>query len=66
MVKSGLTPMQAIVAATATAARAVNSADQIGTLETGKWADFLVLDGILRTRASWSRYGSPAIVCRRR
>jgi CubicO group peptidase (beta-lactamase class C family) len=45
MVKSGLTPMQAIVSATATAARAVNVADQVGTLERGKWADFLVLDG---------------------
>jgi CubicO group peptidase (beta-lactamase class C family)/imidazolonepropionase-like amidohydrolase len=44
MVKSGLTPMQAIVSATATAARAVNIADQAGTLEPGKWADFLVLD----------------------
>jgi CubicO group peptidase (beta-lactamase class C family) len=44
MVKSGLTPMQAIVSATATAARAVNAASEVGTLERGKWADFLVLD----------------------
>jgi imidazolonepropionase-like amidohydrolase len=44
MVKSGLTPMQAIVSATATAARAVNAANEVGTLEPGKWGDFLVLD----------------------
>jgi len=44
MVKSGLTPMQAIISATATAARAINVSDQVGTLEPGKWADFLVLD----------------------
>jgi hypothetical protein len=44
MVKSGLTPMQAIVSATSTASRAMNAADQIGTLEYRKWADFLVLD----------------------
>lgn len=44
MVNSGLTPMQAIVSATSVAARAINVFDQLGTLEPGKWADFLVLD----------------------
>jgi len=43
MVKSGLTPMQALVAATSTAARFAHASDQIGTLEKGKWADLLVL-----------------------
>jgi CubicO group peptidase (beta-lactamase class C family) len=45
MVKSGLTPMQAIVASTSVAARAVKADDQIGTIEPGKWADLLVLNG---------------------
>jgi imidazolonepropionase-like amidohydrolase len=44
MTKSGLTPMQAIVAATGTAARCLHAQEQLGTLEPGKWADFLVLD----------------------
>jgi imidazolonepropionase-like amidohydrolase len=41
--KAGLTPMQALVSATSGAAKAVNISDQVGTLEKGKWADFLVL-----------------------
>jgi imidazolonepropionase-like amidohydrolase len=36
--------MQAIVAATGTAARCLQAADQFGTLEAGKWADMIVLD----------------------
>ena len=44
MVKAGLTPMQTLVAATSTAAKAVKAAD-VGTLEKGKWSDFLVLGG---------------------
>jgi imidazolonepropionase-like amidohydrolase len=43
MTKAGLTPMQALVSATGTAARCLHASDQIGTLERGKWADFLVL-----------------------
>jgi imidazolonepropionase-like amidohydrolase len=43
MTKAGLTPMQALVAATGTAARCLKAADQFGTLEAGKWADFAVL-----------------------
>jgi imidazolonepropionase-like amidohydrolase len=42
MVKSGLTPMQTIVSATSTAARALKAPD-LGTLEAGKWADLIVL-----------------------
>jgi imidazolonepropionase-like amidohydrolase len=43
MTKAGLTPMQALVAATSTAARNLKAADQIGSLDAGKWADFVVL-----------------------
>jgi imidazolonepropionase-like amidohydrolase len=43
MVKAGLTPMQTIVAATGRAARVMKLDGQIGTLEPGKWADFVVL-----------------------
>jgi imidazolonepropionase-like amidohydrolase len=43
MTRSGLTPMQALVSATSTAARCLHAADQLGTLESGKWADFVVL-----------------------
>ena len=43
-VKAGLTPMQALVSATGGAAKALKAYDQIGTLEKGKAADFLVLD----------------------
>ncbi len=44
-VKAGLTPMQALVSATLGAARALNISDQTGTLEKGKSADFLILNG---------------------
>jgi imidazolonepropionase-like amidohydrolase len=43
MVKAGLSPMQAIVAATKTAAETIGDGAHRGTLEAGKRADFLVL-----------------------
>lgn len=43
MVEAGLTPMQAIVASTADAARCMQVDGDLGSLEAGKWADFLVL-----------------------
>jgi imidazolonepropionase-like amidohydrolase len=44
MNQAGLTPMQSIVAATSTAAKALHVTD-FGTLERGKWADLIVLGG---------------------
>jgi imidazolonepropionase-like amidohydrolase len=45
MVEAGMTPMQAIVASTATAAACIDLASDAGTLERGKYADLLVVDG---------------------
>lgn len=42
-VKAGLSPMQALVTATSGAAKALNISKDAGTLEKGKWADFVVL-----------------------
>ncbi len=44
MVKAGLTPRQVLRAATADAARCMRIDRELGTLEPGKWADFVVLD----------------------
>jgi imidazolonepropionase-like amidohydrolase len=43
MVQAGLTPMQALVAATGEAARLIKLSGKVGTLEPGAWADLLVL-----------------------
>jgi imidazolonepropionase-like amidohydrolase len=43
MVEAGLTPMQAIVAATSSGARFLGNGD-IGSLEAGNWADMIVLN----------------------
>jgi imidazolonepropionase-like amidohydrolase len=43
MVDAGLTPMQAIVASTSSAARCMEVDADLGSLQAGKWADFLVL-----------------------
>jgi imidazolonepropionase-like amidohydrolase len=44
MVEAGMTPMQAIVAATANAARAMKVDDKVGTIAPGRWADLVVLN----------------------
>ena len=45
MVADGLSPMQAIVAATKTAAAACRLDDKVGTIEAGKLADLVLVDG---------------------
>ena len=45
MMSGGMTAMQAITAATATAARILRMEDQIGSIQPGKQADLLVVDG---------------------
>ena len=44
MVEAGLTPLRAIVASTGEAARCMRVDEELGTLEAGKWADFVVLN----------------------
>jgi imidazolonepropionase-like amidohydrolase len=45
MVEFGMTPMQVIVAATSHAAQVCNLGTRLGTLETGKHADIIVVQG---------------------
>jgi imidazolonepropionase-like amidohydrolase len=64
MVEAGLTPLQAIRAATGNAARIIGAENELGTIETGKWADLVILDAdpvndIRNTRRIWNvmQYG---------
>src|SRR5258708_18536960 len=45
MVKLGLTPLQAIQAATVNDADLLGWSDRVGSLEVGKWADIVAVDG---------------------
>lgn len=45
MVELGLTPMEAVMAATRNGAEALGMLDQLGTIETGKLADVIALAG---------------------
>ena len=45
MVENGMTPMQSIVASTSNAARLLHLDGSVGTLEPGKLADVIVVDG---------------------
>jgi len=44
MVKAGMTPAAALMSATGVAARCMGLDRDLGTIEPGKWADFLILD----------------------
>jgi Tol biopolymer transport system component len=44
LVAAGLTPLEAIRAATGSAARILGAEQDLGTIEVGKWADLVVLD----------------------
>jgi Tol biopolymer transport system component/imidazolonepropionase-like amidohydrolase len=44
LVASGLSPLEALTAATGAAARALGAQDEVGTVEVGKWADLVLLD----------------------
>ena len=45
MVKLGLTPLQSIQAATVNAADLIGWSDRVGTLEPGKFADIIAVEG---------------------
>lgn len=45
MVKYGLTPLQAIRAATLDAARVLGREEEIGSISAGKWADMIAVEG---------------------
>ncbi|MEW6542220.1 MAG: amidohydrolase family protein [Nitrospirota bacterium] len=45
MVALGMSPMEALVAATSAASRLLGLADEVGTIETGKLADLVVVEG---------------------
>jgi imidazolonepropionase-like amidohydrolase len=45
MIRHGLTPAEALVAETRTAAEALDLGDRIGTVQEGKLADLLIVDG---------------------
>jgi imidazolonepropionase-like amidohydrolase len=45
MVKYGLTPMQAIQSATVNAADLLGWSDQVGSLEPGRFADLIAVEG---------------------
>jgi len=45
LVEGGMTEMEAITSATVTASKHIEMGDKIGTLEAGKFADIIAVDG---------------------
>ncbi len=75
-VKLGMTPLQAIQTATINDADLLGWSDKIGTIESGKWADLIALDGdplldiTTLQHVSWkmngaSIFGAPFVIFRR-
>lgn len=59
LIAAGLTPMQAIHAATGGAAQILGADKELGTIEVGKWADLVFLDAdplsdIRNSRRIWN------------
>ncbi|HEX3249179.1 MAG TPA: amidohydrolase family protein [Pyrinomonadaceae bacterium] len=69
LVAAGLTPMQALHAATGSAAQILGADHELGTIEVGKWADLVFLDAdplsdIRNTRRIWNVMRNGEIVDR--
>jgi imidazolonepropionase-like amidohydrolase/Tol biopolymer transport system component len=69
LVAAGLTPLEALRAATGTAARILGAERDLGTIETGKLADLVILDAdpladIRNTRRIWAVMQNGRIVDR--
>ena len=65
-VEAGMTPMEAIQAATSVPARAMGLSDQVGTVRAGERADLLLLDAdpladIRATRRVWRTVAAGAV-----
>jgi imidazolonepropionase-like amidohydrolase len=45
MIEAGMKPMDAIKSATINAAELLGEKDKLGSIETGKWADIIAVDG---------------------
>jgi len=45
MVKAGLPDVKALIAATRNGAKALGKSKELGTIEVGKYADILLIDG---------------------
>ena len=59
LVAAGLSPLDAIRAATGDAARLIGAERDLGTIALGKWADLVILDGdpvsdIRNSRRIWA------------
>jgi imidazolonepropionase-like amidohydrolase len=61
-VRCGMSPMHAITSATKEGARVMRMADEIGTIEAGKLADLVVIDGDPLSDISLVRTGVVGVV----